>query len=141
MHSSPVPDIFSEDHLDLHQARALVPGRPSYMSMNRYAGKGARGRDGQFHQLETFKSANKRFTSRQAIDRFLRAINQASRQPSSSPAQKQRRAKSVEIELANLGVLTDRTCSSQAKVQAKPLTRNEPSEESESSPAATGQMQ
>ena len=69
-------NLLDEDIITLTQAARIIPGRPSAQSMYRYTGKhGRKGADGQIHVLESILSCKQRWTSTQAIRRWLNAIN------------------------------------------------------------------
>ena len=61
------PQILSETLLDLTEATKQFPIKCSRASMERWIRKGIRGT-----QLETVLLGNRRYTSQQAIDRFIR---------------------------------------------------------------------
>lgn len=60
-------DVLTEDVLELGEARKFLPGRPDRATIYRWAlGPGSHG-----VRLETVKVGRKRFTSKQAIQRFV----------------------------------------------------------------------
>lgn len=75
------PDILAEE-LFLLRIITIV-GDPSYSSRLRWSLRGCPGIDGNHHKLETVVIKRQRYTSHQAVKRFLEATN---RRP--EPAQK-----------------------------------------------------
>lgn len=66
-------DVLAEEVLELGDARKLLPGRPDRATIFRWAlGTGSHG-----VRLETVKVGRKRFTSKQAIQRFVEASTAA----------------------------------------------------------------
>lgn len=65
-----MPDFSSETACPLKQAAKLFPHPPSLQTLWRWASRGVRG-----VTLETFRQGGKRFTTREAVDRFLHACN------------------------------------------------------------------
>jgi hypothetical protein len=63
-------DHENEHLLSMTAAAKLLPGRPAVETLWRWRTSGCRG-----HRLETILFGGRRFTSREAITRFLRAIN------------------------------------------------------------------
>lgn len=63
-------DHETEDLLSMTAAAKLLPGRPNVATLWRWRTSGCRG-----HKLETFLFGGRRYTSREAISRFLFAIN------------------------------------------------------------------
>jgi hypothetical protein len=61
-----------ENVVPLARAPGLVPGRPHISTFWRWAGRGVRG-----HRLEILRIGGKVYTSQEAIDRFLAALNSA----------------------------------------------------------------
>ncbi len=62
--------LAAETLLSLAEAAALIPGNPAPSTVARWAIHGVRG-----VRLESFVVGGKRRTSREAIDRFLAALN------------------------------------------------------------------
>ncbi|MDZ4779591.1 MAG: DUF1580 domain-containing protein [Planctomycetia bacterium] len=63
-------DFSAETPLSIAEAAAIIPGRPSLASVWRWVLKGVRG-----NQLESLMIAGRRFTSHEAIDRFIQRSN------------------------------------------------------------------
>lgn len=59
-------DVTRETLVTLAEASHRMPGRPAIRSMWRYVLTGVGG-----HKLETVKAGGRRFTSEEAIDRFI----------------------------------------------------------------------
>lgn len=59
-------DLFSESPLSLSAAAKLLPGRPHISTVWRFAQKGVRG-----VRLETIVSGGRRFTTHEALERFV----------------------------------------------------------------------
>lgn len=62
----PMIDFENEDLLTLAQATKAIPGRPSISTLYRWTQRGIEG-----VKLETIKLGGKRFTSKEAIRRFV----------------------------------------------------------------------
>ncbi len=60
-------DPIQETAVAFHEAPELIPGRPHVSTLHRWRLRGVRGR-----RLETFLSGGRRFTTLEAIERFLR---------------------------------------------------------------------
>jgi len=65
-------DLSAETPLTIAEAAAIIPGSPSLASVWRWVLKGVRG-----NQLESLMIAGRRFTTHEAIDRFITRSNQA----------------------------------------------------------------
>lgn len=89
--------IASEDLVTLPQAGRYVPGGPSASTIWRWHLRGIRG-----HRLEATLIGGRRYTSRQAIERFLRAINGAS--AAAPSAARLRAISAAEAELDAAGI-------------------------------------
>jgi hypothetical protein len=63
-------DIWEETPVDLSEASRIIPGNPSKQSLYIWTTKGIRG-----VVLETVQVGAKRFTSREAIGRFVAALS------------------------------------------------------------------
>ena len=59
--------MFDESLIPISAAPRHFPGRPHIATVHRYVGSGYRG-----IRLETIKVGGRRFTSKQAIERFIR---------------------------------------------------------------------
>lgn len=65
--------VLEEDVLRLDDAKKLLPGRPDRSTVYRWAlGPGSHG-----VRLESFKVGRRRFTTKQAIQRFVEAVTVA----------------------------------------------------------------
>lgn len=97
-------DIRNETVIPIGQAPKHFPGRPNVSSIYRWFGKGSRGA-----KLETIVVGAKRFTSIEAIERFIEATTRnspgAAPQPA-RPTSRQREAaiRRAEAELAKAGI-------------------------------------
>jgi hypothetical protein len=91
-------DHENEHLLSMTAAAKLLPGRPNVATLWRWRTGGCRG-----HRLETILFGGRRYTSREAIKRFLGAING---EPISSetPRQRERSIDRAEQRAAELGV-------------------------------------
>ncbi len=63
-------DIFNEQVISLPEARARLPRRPNMSTIFRWQLNGVRG-----IRLETFLQGGRRYTSVEALERFLQRIN------------------------------------------------------------------
>lgn len=66
----------NEEFLSLAQAPRHIPGRPHVSTVWRWVNQGVRG-----HRLEAVAVGGRVFTTRQAIERFLDALNCARSKP------------------------------------------------------------
>ena len=92
-------DISTEELLPLTEAPNSIPGRPAGSTMQRWRRRGVRG-----VLLETCLIGGRRFTSREAIERFAAATTAAADgkpAPARTPAQRQRAIEQAEHELAH----------------------------------------
>lgn len=98
--------LIHEEVIPLETAGNYIPGRPSRPTCFRYAFKGVLGEDGQRHKLPSILSCNKRWTSKEAITRFLMAINAPAIPVAAAVSQTRRQAQkaAAKQELAALGV-------------------------------------
>ena len=95
-------DVQSETLLTLCESRTAFPGgkRLAKATLHRWRLHGVRG-----VRLETILIGGLRYTSREAINRFISAQNaDESPTPTVSPAQRTRQAKAAQQELARAGV-------------------------------------
>ncbi len=97
-------DIHSERVIAISEAPQHFPGRPNISSIYRWFGKGCRGA-----RLETIVVGAKRFTSVEAIQRFIErttANSPGASLPPSRPTTRQREAaiRRTERELARAGI-------------------------------------
>lgn len=97
-------DVLSEDVLPLADAKKLLPGRPDRSTIYRWAlGGGSHG-----VKLQSAKVGRKRFTSRQAIQRFVEAVTAAAdgEVPPVMPTRRERRKKmkAAERRLSEAGI-------------------------------------
>lgn len=63
-------DLSAETPLTIAEAAAIIPGSPSLASVWRWVLKGVRG-----NRLESLMIAGRRFTTHEAIDRFIARSN------------------------------------------------------------------
>jgi hypothetical protein len=91
-------DHESEQLLSMTDAAKLLPGRPDVATLWRWRTTGCRG-----HKLETLLFGGRRYTSREAIARFLAAINGEPIR-TESPRQRERSIERAERRAAELGV-------------------------------------
>ena len=91
-------DHENEELLSMTAASKLLPGRPNVATLWRWRTAGCRG-----HKLETLLYCGRRYTSREAISRFLAAING---EPifSETPRQREAAIKRAEKRAKALGV-------------------------------------
>lgn len=92
-------DLSAETPLTIAEAAAIIPGSPSLASVWRWVLKGVRG-----NQLESLMIAERRFTTHEAIDRFIARSNVA---PSAAPVVTKSRRKEIaqaEAFCANAGI-------------------------------------
>jgi hypothetical protein len=97
-------DIRTETVIPITQAPKHFPGRPNVSSVYRWFGKGSRGA-----RLETIVVGAKRFTSVEAIERFIErttANSPGAVPPSTRPTSRQRQAaiRRAERELEEAGI-------------------------------------
>lgn len=97
-------DIQHESLILLSEAPRYIPGRPNISTLYRWFQRGARGT-----RLETVVVGNKRFTSHEAIQRFVErttANSPGAALPPSRPTSRQREAaiKRAERELEAAGI-------------------------------------
>lgn len=92
-------DVASERLMTLHEAAALLPGRPSVATLWRWRTKGARGR-----RLESVALGGKVFTSAEAIQRFASQQGGVDAPTSRTTKQRERDISSAERELADAGI-------------------------------------
>ena len=93
-------DIHSEEILPLNKAlNAWVPTRPHLSTGWRWAHRGVRG-----HKLETIRIGGVTCTSRQAIERFLSALNGRDVTPVTTSRTRESEIARAERELAAAGV-------------------------------------
>ncbi len=91
-------DIEREELLTLTQAAHRIPGRPSMRTLWRWVSHGVGGR-----RLETIKFGGRRFTSREAIDRYGLCGTDTSAAPSHVRANREREIARAEAELREAG--------------------------------------
>ena len=92
-------DLSTETLVPWQQAAKHVPGQPHISTLHRWRLKGVKG-----HRLETLSVGGRRFTSQQAIARFIDACNAPADAPAATPsftvAQRQRMSDAARQELA-----------------------------------------
>ena len=93
-------DLEAEEPIPFETCGQLIPGRPARCTTFRWALKGVRG-----VKLETFVCGHKRFTTREAISRFILAQN-ATESPvvAISPMQRRRQAETANRVLQEAGL-------------------------------------
>jgi hypothetical protein len=91
-------DHENEQLLSMIAASKLLPGRPNVATLWRWRTAGCRG-----HRLETILFGGRRYTSREAITRFLAAINGEPIR-AEAPRQRERAVSRAERRAAELGV-------------------------------------
>ena len=94
-------DIQNEEVLSIAEAAKLLPGRPNVRTVWRWLDRGCRG-----CRLESVLVGGRRYTSVEAVFRFLEAIN-SSDGPATSPAASRARKRAIEAaerELAEAGI-------------------------------------
>ena len=90
--------ISTEDLVSLSSAAKLLPGRPHISSIFRWVSRGVRG-----NRLETWLIGGRRYTSREALERFIAATTAAAAgepPPVRTPRQREQAIKRAEAELA-----------------------------------------
>ena len=93
-------DHETEDLIPFELAGNEIPGHPSRCTLFRWAFKGVRG-----SKLETMLCGNKRFTSREAVGRFIAAQNSdQTPAPGISPSQRAKQSQAARRELAKIGI-------------------------------------
>ncbi|HUQ69063.1 MAG TPA: DUF1580 domain-containing protein [Planctomycetaceae bacterium] len=90
-------DVLHEELIRIEDAAAHIPSRPSRASVWRWILRGVRGR-----QLESTMVGGRRFTSREAIERFLQPSCLVATHP--TPSVRQRQALAAVNTLAKRGV-------------------------------------
>ncbi|RIK74926.1 MAG: hypothetical protein DCC68_22150 [Planctomycetota bacterium] len=94
-------DSTVEEPILLADAAKLLPSRPHVSTLWRWFQRGVKG-----HRLETLVVGGKRYTSREALQRFADRLTAASTgEPTSArtPRQRQRQIEQAEAELARSG--------------------------------------
>ena len=94
-------DHTTESLILFDDAGSEIPGNPSRCTLYRWMLRGSRG-----VKIETLICGNKRFTSREAIARFIAAQNAADAPatPVITPAQRRRQSEAARVELERAGV-------------------------------------
>jgi hypothetical protein len=95
-------DPSRETLLTFPEASQVLPGRPHLTTLHRWRLHGVSG-----IRLECCKIGGKRFTSREALQRFTERTTEASDGPqvkSATPAQRRRRRERVAAELTAAGI-------------------------------------
>jgi hypothetical protein len=85
-------DVFREEPISFAQAPTILPGRPSFQSLHRWATKGRRG-----VRLESVLIGGRRYTTREAFFRFVERLTaiadgEAATELTISRSSRQRRA-------------------------------------------------
>jgi len=93
-------NLSTETLVTLIQASQLLPGHPHISTLHRWRMRGVQG-----IKLETCRVGGRRFTSREALDRFCAATTAAAADggpcPVRTPKQRQRDIEAAEAELAS----------------------------------------
>ena len=94
-------DHKTESVLPLEASSALFPTKPSRCTLYRWSLKGIHG-----VRLETLACGGKRYTSHEAIDRFIAAQNadDVPATPTITASQRRRQSEAAQIELERMGV-------------------------------------
>lgn len=93
-------DHHSEELVTLTAARKLFPTRPHISTIWRWIQRGTRG-----HRLETCYVGGRRYTSHEAVERFLANLNSVDAPAPAEPsARRQRQIDQAEAELAAAGI-------------------------------------
>jgi len=95
-------DLGTETVLSLNQAAKAAPGRPHLATIWRWAQRGVKG-----VKLETIVVGGRRFTSSEAIERFIARTTAAANgepAPIRTPRQRQRAIAAAEAALARDGI-------------------------------------
>lgn len=90
-------DILSEDTVTLTEASKIIPGRPHSSTIWRWHQHGCRG-----IKLETAVIGGRRFTSREAIERFVQKTTDARNGIDSNRAPSRKRQAAIEAAEAEL---------------------------------------
>ena len=91
-------DHEAEEPIPFETCGQLIPGRPARCTTFRWTLKGVRG-----VKLETYVCGHKRFTTREAIARFIRAQNASDSAPNITPSQRRRQAETANRLLQEAG--------------------------------------
>ncbi len=89
----------NESLLTLKAAAKLLPGNPHYATLFRWAQKGCRGR-----RLETILVGGIRYTSREALERFIADSSGTPAPILATSKQRQRQIATAKAELAKAGI-------------------------------------
>ncbi len=68
-------DLLAEEPLALCEATRLLPFRPSRTTLNDWRVKGRRSAEGKLVFLETLLVGGRRYTTREAVQRFIDELN------------------------------------------------------------------
>lgn len=103
-------DVLNETILDLPEAAKLSPfrnhktGRPAGLaSLYRYIQRGARSVNGSRIRLETIRTPGGTRTSREAVERFIRALSNPDAAPAPSSKARKKQIADAESELQAAG--------------------------------------
>ncbi len=93
-------DHENEDLIPFEACGQLIPGRPTRCTLYRWSFKGIRGA-----KLESLVVGHKRFTSREAVGRFIAAMNAGQTPaPAFTPSQRRRQAETADRLLQEAGL-------------------------------------
>ena len=92
-------DASTESLIPFQQAGRHIPGNPSVCTLHRWRLKGVRGA-----KLETLLVGGIRFTSKEAIERFIAAQNACELPPAITPQQRARQSATARRVLEDMGI-------------------------------------
>lgn len=92
-------DFANEEPIAITQAPSHIPGRPALSTIWRWLQVGVRGR-----KLESAMAGGRRFTSKQAILRFLASSDSEQPRASVSPSQRRRQSDAANKALQDRGL-------------------------------------
>ena len=93
-------DLLDQSPVSLAEASHLLPGRPHLSTLHRWRLRGVRG-----VKLETFLIGGRRFTSREALERFIERTTAAAH--GAPTPQRTRRQREVDIRRADAELKVD----------------------------------
>jgi hypothetical protein len=93
-------DVTTEELIPFQRASGKIPGNPHISTIHRWRLRGVRGA-----RLESVLVGNTRYTSIQAISRFVAALNAGESANSEvTPGQRERQSQAARLELEKLGI-------------------------------------
>ena len=108
-------DLLQEQLVSLSEACRLLPGRPHISTAWRWVSRGVRG-----HRLETIVRGGRRFTSREALERFISRTTAAANgepPPARSQRRRQREQEQARQVLSRAGIVSDTSNRGQGSVE------------------------